>query len=717
MAEPVDAALNFGQGYNEIGTFNGWSFWVGWSGSFSESYLPDSETYAWLVFFAPEGIFVALQSAKSTYSAVDVFAGIDYFYGVLSSPDGNTLTRQYLDSLLGVTVAMNAFGLSPPYGPLSGVSVALPAGQTFFRNGPIHLLERGIQYSTGLSVSYELIPMPIPISVSLEYESAMATAFYPIIEWNLEGVVSDNPMDKIMSGLETLAAVQGQTFVDMTTSHMAQLFLPFMRTLPVSDYLGEFLQSSSHTSEIDGLIFEAEEWLQTGDTSELPDAIRPPLDPEELYALMRPIQAGVQLAFEAGYKHGCDANSNCTTIYADCVSTVNCEVGEACRVEVTAEEISALVPGSQPTDFEGIGVIFTQASESYLMTEASETIVYMENGKAVYEFVQGMNMPLMVGARIAQTAATGYKNLELCRRKIIYPVPATPPIAHVKAEQTAIEGTSVTLQGHNFTDPDDTTASYTWNQTAGTPVTLSAPTEIQTMFTAPQVGPDGETLRFEFTIQDSNELQDTATCAVIIKDSESVCPDRSVCNGDFEQGLTYWDSTENAALAAGKSGQGAQVTADGANGDIFQLLPGVFAGDETYTATAWCKAEAGERCGIFFGDANTLENPTMYENMARQWLDGNGGWQQLRVELTLSHAERLNLFLYAPTGSVVYDDAQVMLSTEPGDMNGDGQLNIFDLQMLINCIFGSGSCEHGDLNGDGSYNIFDLQQLINKIFS
>ena len=195
------------------------------------------------------------------------------------------------------------------------------------------------------------------------------------------------------------------------------------------------------------------------------------------------------------------------------------------------------------------------------------------------------------------------------------------------------------------------------------------------------------------------------------------CPERSVCNGDFEQGFNYWDSTENAALVSGKSGQGAQVTADGANGDIFQLLPGTFAGGETYTATAWCKAETGERCGIFFGDANTLENPIMYENMARQWLDGNGEWQQLRVELTLSHAERLNLFLYAPVGSVVYDDVQVAPSIEPGDMNGDGNFNIFDLQMLINCIFGNGSCDNGDLNGDGNYNIFDLQQLINKIFN
>ncbi len=54
---------------------------------------------------------------------------------------------------------------------------------------------------------------------------------------------------------------------------------------------------------------------------------------------------------------------------------------------------------------------------------------------------------------------------------------------------------------------------------------------------------------------------------------------------------------------------------------------------------------------------------------------------------------------------------------DAGDLNCDGSFNIFDLQLLVNCIFGSGSCDNGDLNGDGNHNIFDLQQLINKIFN
>ncbi len=52
---------------------------------------------------------------------------------------------------------------------------------------------------------------------------------------------------------------------------------------------------------------------------------------------------------------------------------------------------------------------------------------------------------------------------------------------------------------------------------------------------------------------------------------------------------------------------------------------------------------------------------------------------------------------------------------EAGDINCDELVNIFDLQLVINCILGSGSCERCDLNDDGLYNIFDLQLVINLI--
>ncbi|MEM7531660.1 MAG: dockerin type I domain-containing protein [Chloroflexota bacterium] len=61
----------------------------------------------------------------------------------------------------------------------------------------------------------------------------------------------------------------------------------------------------------------------------------------------------------------------------------------------------------------------------------------------------------------------------------------------------------------------------------------------------------------------------------------------------------------------------------------------------------------------------------------------------------------------------------------PGDINGDGAVNIFDLQVLINMIlhdtpndtalYPADQWARGELSGDGAWNIFDLQQLINLI--
>ncbi|MCD6217506.1 hypothetical protein J7L05_06560, partial [bacterium] len=76
---PDDSPLNReivpGVMYPDIGTFDGWSFWVGYDAAFSESYMPEGESYAWVVHFAPEGMYVSLQGGECLYSGVDVNAG------------------------------------------------------------------------------------------------------------------------------------------------------------------------------------------------------------------------------------------------------------------------------------------------------------------------------------------------------------------------------------------------------------------------------------------------------------------------------------------------------------------------------------------------------------------------------------------------------------------------------------------------------------------
>lgn len=428
IAEPIKAdnkspsnrKLKFGTSYDNIGTFDGWTFWVGYDASFSENYDPKSESYAWVVHFAPEGMYVSLQKGKATYSAVDVNAGFGFLYGLLYSPDGNLVTRSYFSDISGITFSVSVFSLpAAPVGALSQLSVGISSGTTFFRSGSSKKLQRAIQYSTGFSTSFNLMPVSFPFGVSLGCSSEVTAGFYPIAEWDIwdnEG----NPTDAIISGLKQIASSSGETFIDINLIQFSDPVYRFMERFPLSSKVDAFIESKTHDTEIDNLIGEVEEWLQTGDTKNLPEKLKPNIPPKKIYKIMKPIQSATTAAFEAGYKHGYDAKNRSDAIYANCVKTVKCKPGKYCKLVVTSKEIAELVPGSKPADFEGIGVIFDIVPESYLMSQTTEKTVYLKNGKAVYKFVLNMDNPIFLGVRIASCKATGNKRVELCRRKVVF---------------------------------------------------------------------------------------------------------------------------------------------------------------------------------------------------------------------------------------------------------------------------------------------------------
>ena len=110
------------------------------------------------------------------------------------------------------------------------------------------------------------------------------------------------------------------------------------------------------------------------------------------------------------------------------------------------------------------------------------------------------------------------------------------PTAGAGPDQTVDEGVTVTLDGSNSTDVDDGIASYLWEQTGGNPVSLSDLAAVQPTFTAPDVGPDGESLTFQLTVTDNGGLQSTDTCIVNVTwDNDSPIadagPDQTVDEG------------------------------------------------------------------------------------------------------------------------------------------------------------------------------------------
>ena len=81
--------------------------------------------------------------------------------------------------------------------------------------------------------------------------------------------------------------------------------------------------------------------------------------------------------------------------------------------------------------------------------------------------------------------------------------------------------------------------------------------------------------------------------------------------------------------------------------------------------------------------------------------------------------------LYVPTPSVnSYQNAMHwehfglilgMDFTDPGDVNGDLEVNVADINAVINLVLSGNGDTGGDVNGDGQVNIADINAIINLV--
>jgi len=91
------------------------------------------------------------------------------------------------------------------------------------------------------------------------------------------------------------------------------------------------------------------------------------------------------------------------------------------------------------------------------------------------------------------------------------------PVANAGTSQMVEVGSEVTIDGSSSVDPDGTIESYSWTQTAGTTVALSATDQAIITFTAPSTV---DSLSFTLTVTDNDGATGSAT--IFVKTAEGV---------------------------------------------------------------------------------------------------------------------------------------------------------------------------------------------------
>jgi hypothetical protein len=168
--------------------------------------------------------------------------------------------------------------------------------------------------------------------------------------------------------------------------------------------------------------------------------------------------------------------------------------------------VKTTLNGSNSTDAGGPGIA------SYLWTQTGGKTVKLSSCSAAQPT---FTTPQVNGALTFQLTVTdknGLKSTDTCIVNVV--TTEMPPVANAGPDQTVNEGTTITLNGSNSTDPNKAALSYLWQQIDGPAVTLSNPESAQPDFEAPQVVSGAVSMKFKLTVTDTYGLESTDTCFV-----------------------------------------------------------------------------------------------------------------------------------------------------------------------------------------------------------
>jgi len=91
---------------------------------------------------------------------------------------------------------------------------------------------------------------------------------------------------------------------------------------------------------------------------------------------------------------------------------------------------------------------------------------------------------------------------------------------------------------------------------------------------------------------------------------------------------------------------------------------------------------------------------------------GRGYWKHLNIllaGLVADTAYHYKLTLTDPVGNVSSTPDLTFTTAQNCDLNGDGKLDIFDVQLAVQSALGTRTCGSADVNGDGRCDVRDVQ--------
>ena len=215
---------------------------------------------------------------------------------------------------------------------------------------------------------------------------------------------------------------------------------------------------------------------------------------------------------------------------------------------VYALDITLAWDANSEEDLAGYRVFCRDEGESYNYNDPDWEGDKTETSCTIYNLDDHTTYCFVVRAFDTSNNESGDSN-EVCHQ------PNMPPTADAGPDQTVDEGDTVTLEGSYSSDPDGTIDFFEWAQTGGTAVTLSDATAAKPTFTAPNVGPDGETLAFQLTVTDDSGLQDTDTCIVNVSwvDAAPTLTGLSVTGASSVTENTTYSYTATATFSDGST--------------------------------------------------------------------------------------------------------------------------------------------------------------------